>query len=195
MHSRRGGFQSSRVFTSLHHKHATPLRLISEPEYIYMTFQAVAFRSLAQPSPLPGPQLFPSSAKRALPGDNILPIARSCYLDCHSYCFYSCQPLKIYAALLYVVPVPVPSALSGGFVIRYHTHRCSMPLCLALTAPKPPAPTNWSSPPHLHRHSLLAFAETAVRQRSDIECRISNIGRDSLGPVTSPRHISISHLL
>lgn len=60
---------------------------------------------------------------------------------------------------MYVVPVPLAlSALSGGCCIRSHIHRCSS----ALTAPKPPAPTNWSNPPHLDCHSLAAFAGTAV---------------------------------
>jgi len=86
--------------------------------------------------------------------------------------------LKIYAGLMCVVPVHLPTCIVG----RLHHPVPYLPYaftpCPALTAPISSAPANCSSRSHLDCHSLVAFAGTA----STVQCRISNIGigRDRL---------------
>lgn len=98
---------SLRVFTNTLFHH-----FISSQNFahIYTSSQAVPFR-LSLVFPVTWPTTSPSAQNARPQGDNIQPATHSCYLDC--YVSFSCQPLKIYAALMYVIPVPPAlSALS-----------------------------------------------------------------------------------
>ena len=165
------------------HEHApTPLRLISERRPIYMNIvQAVVFRFSRSTLPFPrflAPKFFPRARNAGVQYSPVF----SCY------CYLPCQR-PIYAALMYVVP-----GASARRAAAYHPVTYS-PMVFApypaLTAPKPPGPTNCGRRTHLDvtrwLHSPGQLFDSGVILSAAFPI-LEETAFTAKGPVISPRH-------
>ena len=181
------------VFTNtlLHHL----LHLISEFCPIYISSQAVPFPLPALPGlPRCPTHNFSFSAKRAPPGGQ--------YSACYSLVLFGLLRLLLLPAAqnLRRINVRCPCAPCAICTVRWLLHPVSYsPMFFSANGPETPRADQLEQPTPSGLSLARCIRRDSCRQRGDIECRISNIGRDSLyrdkGPVTSPRHISISHHL